>query len=46
MQEMSDASDDDPEVDEAGPQVNTPLQYGMFHVYLFMQGNFPEASTS
>ena len=39
---MSDASNDEPEVevDEAGPQVNTPLQYGMFHVYLFMQGNF------
>jgi len=37
--EMSDASND-PEVDEAGPQVNTPLQYGMFHMYLFMQGNF------
>ena len=33
-------SDRDPEVDEAGPQVATPLQYGMFHVYLFMQGNF------
>ena len=27
-------------VDEAGPQANTPLQYGMFHVYLFMQGKF------
>ena len=37
---MSNSSDEEPEVDEAGPQVNTPLQYGMFHVHLFMQGNF------
>ena len=37
---MSSSSNDEPEVDEAGPVVNNPLQYGMFHVYLFMQGNF------
>ena len=38
--DMSDSENDGPEVDEAGPQASTPLQYGMFHVYLFMQGNF------
>ena len=40
--DMSSSSCPDPEVDEseACPQVATPLQYGMFHVYLFMQRNF------
>ena len=38
--DMSDSENDGPEVDETGPQSDTPLQYGMFHVYLFMQGNF------
>ena len=36
------SQDTEPEVetDAAGPRVETPLQYGMYHVYLFMQGCF------
>ena len=36
----SNSPNSEPEVDAAGPQVNTGLQYGMYHVYLFMQGCF------
>ena len=38
----SSSQDSEPEVetDAAGPRVDTPLQFGMYHVYLFMQGCF------
>ena len=38
----SSSQDIEPEVetDAAGPRVETPLQFGMYHVYLFMQGCF------
>ena len=38
----SSSQDTEPEVetDAAGPRVETPLQFGMYHVYLFMQGCF------
>ena len=38
----SSSQDSEPEVetDAAGPRVETPLQFGMYHVYLFMQGCF------
>ena len=38
----SSSQDSEPEVetDGGGPRVDTPLQFGMYHVYLFMQGCF------
>ena len=33
-------SEPEVETDAAGPRVETPLQFGMYHVYLFMQGCF------
>ena len=38
----SSSQDTEPEAetDAAGPRVETPLQFGMYHVYLFMQGCF------
>ena len=33
-------SETEVETDAAGPRVDTPLQFGMYHVYLFMQGCF------
>ena len=36
----SQSSEPEVETDAVGPMVDTPVQFGMYHVYLFMQGCF------